>query len=128
MKKISTRIVVSLLSSVLLWLFLAVCCPAEFLAISALCAFLSTAIFICLSAVGITRLKFPNISFHAVFTIADIILTIGVALYAIYDMNFDKSGFMPGLLGYVLLLLAIPPLVLLLAVNLIIWLIKRKRK
>jgi hypothetical protein len=118
----------SLLISILLWFVSIVYNPSDFEMILFVGAIVSTATFICLSVVCISRLISRNLSSYAVFAVTDTVLAIAVASYAIYDIKTDTSEFMSGLLGCILLMFVIPTLVLLLVVNLIIWWIKRKKK
>lgn len=85
---------------------------------------ISTIIFACSSIFYGMRMIFKHISPYAAFAAADITVGIAATIFSVYDIKTD-DGFLAGILGKVVLSIAIPTVVLLLLTDIIIWLIKR---
>ena len=66
-----------------------------------------------------------SVSPYRLFAVVNSIIGIGCVLFAIYDIRTD-DGFMAGLLGYMILMLVVPFILLMLLIDYLLW--KRKMK
>lgn len=91
------------------------------------CVILSVVTVCLLVTAIIKRFATPQASVYKIFAWTDGVLTVGVILYAIYDL-FTDTGWFAGLFGVILLVYIVPVLLVLLLLDFICCKVNKKRR
>ena len=84
-------------------------------------------LFLDLLLTGAVTQIWKNVSPYRVFAISNIVIGIGIASYAVYDIKTDE-GFLAGIIGSLMLAFIVPFIVVLLVAELLIWERKKPKK
>ncbi len=84
-------------------------------------------LFLDLLLTGAVTQIWKNVSPYRVFAISNIVIGIGIASYAVYDIKTDH-GFLAGIIGSLMLAFIVPFIVVLLVAELLIWERKKPKK
>lgn len=100
--------------------------PANLEAILALAAAFFSIVFLCFLAVSISQKVSKNSSPYRVFAVADGLIGLCVAGYAIYDILTD-TGWFAGVTGVILLVTVLPITLVLLLADLLVWRLRKSK-
>lgn len=117
----------SFLVSLLLWIYAAVFCPTDIITFVAVAAVVCTFVFVCFLVITIAKKVSADVSPYVIFAIADIVFGLSAVVYGIYDMLTDV-GFMGGILGFLIIITALPIMFILLLIDFIVWKIHSKKE
>ena len=101
--------------------------PARLEFVCGVAAVLSTLIAVNFLAISIGQRRGWRWSPYRIFAIVNAALALGVAAYAIYDLQ-TATGWFAGLVGALLLIVVLPIIAALLLADLSLWLCKRRRE
>lgn len=94
--------------------------------ISFLIGIYSAISFVSFLSTGIATVIRKDISPYCVFAVVNAVIVIGTVGYSFYDIKIDTS-FLAGVTGYLVLIFFVPFNVVLLIIDLIVWLINKKK-
>lgn len=120
------RIIFTLLITVIVSLCCARINISDFEIFFAFMVAVSTILCVCFAAVGLIKQIRPDASSYKVFAIADGLLGIGIAVFAVFDIMSD-NGFFAGLLGMLLIIFVIPVILLLLLIDFVLYQRNKKK-
>ena len=113
--------VITFVLAALCWILSIVLSPATLQLWSGIFAIAFSIAFLCFLVIAICKKKAPNLSSYRIFAMVDIIIGLGILLYALYDIATDTGGFADGLTGMLLLLFVLPSNLILLLGDYLVW-------
>lgn len=127
MSKSWIRAIALFVAACVCWYVEIVINPSGLEPVMALLAVISTVLCVCFLVIAVLKHIKPNVSAYKIFAVTDILIGIGVTIYAIYDILTD-TGWFAGLVGMLLLIIVLPVILLLLIIDFIVFMINKRSR
>lgn len=120
MAKSWIRAIVLSVTALLCWCVAIVFNPPHFEFLLGIFAVVLSVLSVCFLTIAMIRQIKPDVSGYKIFAWTDALIGAGVVLYAIYDM-LTATGWFAGIVGFLLLIIAVPIVILLLILDFVFY-------